>query len=94
MLAGQLAGPGSLRGITGVFLPQRRRLCHLGFDAFSRFSLARANEGAPAALFEKVFEVLLARCQELAPPRHRFRFKDSGKLSLLDASVIELPLFP
>ena len=69
MLAGELAGRGSLRGITGAFPPQRRKLCRLGFDAFSHSSLARANEGTPAALFEKVFEVLLARCQELAPPR-------------------------
>lgn len=53
---------------------------------------AWSNEGTPAALFEKVFEALLAHCQELAPPRHTFRFKDSGKFSLLGATVIELPL--
>ena len=54
--------------------------------------LARANEGTPPELFEKVFQALLARCQAFAPPKQKFHFKDGGKVYLLDATVIELPL--
>ena len=89
---GQLAGRDSLRGIVDAFSPQSRKLYHLGLGSFSRSSLARANEKTPAELFEKVFVALLARCQSLAPPNQKFRFKDGGKVYLLDATVIELPL--
>ena len=92
MLVGQLAGRDSLRGIVDAFSPQSRKLYHLGLGSFSRSSLARANEKTPAELFEKVFVALLARCQSLAPPNQKFRFKDGGKVYLLDATVIELPL--
>ena len=92
MLVGQLAGRDSLRGIMDAFSPQSRKLYHLGIGSFSRSSLARANESTPAELFERVFAALLARCQALAPPNQKFRFKESGKVYLLDATVIELPL--
>ena len=92
MLVGQLAGRDSLRGIVDAFSPQSRKLYHLGLGSFSRSSLARTNEKTPAELFEKVFVALLARCQSLAPPNQKFRFKDGGKVYLLDATVIELPL--
>ena len=92
MLVGQLAGRDSLRGIVDAFSPQSRKLYHLGLGSFSRSSLARANEKTAAELFEKVFVALLARCQSLAPPNQKFRFKDGGKVYLLDATVIELPL--
>ena len=39
-----------------------------------------------------MFVALLARCQSLAPPNQKFRFKDGGKVYLVDATVIELPL--
>ena len=92
MLVGQLAGRDSLRGSVDALSPQSRNLYHLGLGSFSRSSLARANEKTPAELFEKVFAALLARCQSLAPPKQKFRFKDGGKVYLLDATVIELPL--
>ena len=82
MLVGQLAGRDSLRGIVDAFSPQSRKLYHLGLGSFSRSSLARANEKTPAELFEKVFVALLARCQSLAPPKQKFRFKDGGKVYL------------
>ena len=91
MLVGQLAGRDSLRGIVDAFSPQSRKL-YLGLGSFTRSSLARANEKTAAELFEKVFVALLARCQSLAPPNQKFRFKDGGKVYLLDATVIELPL--
>ncbi len=34
----------------------------------------------------------MTRCQAFAPPSQKFHFKDGGKVCLLDATVIELPL--
>ena len=93
MLSGQLTGRDSLRGMVDALAPQGRKLYHLGMGAVSRASLARANERTPALLFERVFAALLTRCQEVAPKTtKKFRFKDSGKVYLLDATLIELPL--
>ena len=92
MMTGQLTGRDSLRGIMATFSPQLHKLYHLGLDSFSRSSLARANKVTPPELFEKVFQAPLARCQAFAPPRQKFHFKDGGKVYLLDATVIELPL--
>ena len=93
MLSGQLAGQDSLRGMVDALAPQGRKLYHLGMNSVSRTSLARANERTPALLFERVFAALLTRCREVAPnTAKKFRFKDSGKVYLLDATLIELPL--
>ena len=93
MLSGQLAGRDSLRGMVDALAPQGRKLYHLGIGSVSRAGLARANERTPAELFERVFEALLARCREFAPrAAKKFRFKGSGKVYLLDATLIELPL--
>ena len=93
MLSGQLAGRDSLRGMVDALAPQERKLYHLGMGSVSRAGLARANERTPAVLFERVFAALLTRCQEFAPrATKKFRFKDSGKVYLLDATLIELPL--
>ena len=93
MLSGQLTGRDSLRGMVDAFAPQGRKLYHLGMGTVSRASLARANERMPAELFERVFAALLIRCREFAPKTTKqFRFKASGKVYLLDATLIELPL--
>ena len=93
MLSGQLTGRDSLRGMVDALAPPGRKLYHLGMGAVSRAALARANERTPAELFERVFAALLTRCREVAPnTAKKFRFKDSGKVYLLDATLIELPL--
>ena len=93
MLSGQLAGRDSLRGMVDALAPQSNKLYHLGMGCVSRASLARANERMPAVLFERAFFALLTRCQEVAPKTtKKFRFKESGKVYLLDATLIELPL--
>ena len=93
MLSGQLTGRDSLRGMVDALAPQGRKLYHLGMGAVSRAALARANERTPAVLFERLFAALLTRCQEVAPKTtKKFRFKESGKVYLLDATLIELPL--
>ena len=93
MLSGQLAGRDSLRGMVDALAPQSNKLYHLGMGCVSRASLARANERTPAVLFERAFFALLTRCQEVAPQTtKKFRFKESGKVYLLDATLIELPL--
>ena len=93
MLSGQLTGRDSLRGMVDALAPQGRKLYHLGMGAVSRAALARANERTPAVLFERVFAALLTRCREVAPnTAKKFRFKESGKVYLLDATLIELPL--
>ena len=93
MLSGQLAGRDSLRGMVDALAPQGRKLYHLGIGSVSRAGLARANERTPAELFERVFDALPARCREFAPrAAKKFRFKASGKVYLLDATLIELPL--
>ena len=93
MLSGQLTGRDSLRGMVDAFAPQSKKLYHLGMSSLSRASLARANERTPAVLFERVFAALLTRCREFAPrTAKKFRLKESGKVYLLDATLIELPL--
>ena len=93
MLSGQLAGRDSLRGMVDALAPQSKKLYHLGMSSLSRASLARANERTPAVLFERVFAALLTRCREVAPnTTKKFRFRESGKVYLLDATLIELPL--
>ena len=93
MLSGQLVGRDSLRGMVDALAPQSNKLYHLGMGCVSRASLARANERTPAVLFERAFFALLSRCREFAPKTtKKFRFKESGKVYLLDATLIELPL--
>ena len=89
----QFAGRDSLRGMVDALAPQGRKLYHLGMNSVSRASLAQANERTTAVLFERVFAALLSRCRDFAPrARKKFRFKESGKAYLLDATLIELPL--
>jgi hypothetical protein len=68
------------------------RVVHLGMkSAPKRSTLAYANEHRSWELYQRVFEQVLGRCQELAVTRKRtFRFKNP--LRILDATVIDLCL--
>lgn len=89
MFIGQLSGRQSLRDIVMNVAAQTSKLYHLGIRRCSRATLARVNEQQPAALYEAVFRKLLLQCRQFSP-QHRFKF--SGKLYLLDATVIDLCL--
>ena len=93
MTLAQLSGRTSLRDIVANLSVQAHRLYHLGSAVLSRSNLSRINEHKPYALYEALFERLLARCQAMAP-RHGFRFRN--KLYSLDASTVDLclSLFP
>jgi hypothetical protein len=74
-------------------------LVHVGITRPPRRStLSYANEHRPAALFEELFWVALARFREqqqaLGGRKHKFRFKN--KLLSLDSTTISLclPMFP
>ncbi len=84
----QLAQAKSLREITQGLACCEGRLRHLGLqEAPARSTLSYANRVRPAALYEEVFQLALARCQA-ASPQHKFRFKN--KLLSLDSTVLEL----
>ena len=89
MLFGQLAGQDSLRGIEAGLATQAKHLYHLGVKPVHRSTLAYANEHRSHELFKKIFELMLSKCQPLAP-KHKFRFKNP--LYSLDATVIDLCL--
>lgn len=89
MLFCQLAQAKSLREIVQGLLCCEGKLQHLGLRAApKRSTLSYANAHRPWKLFEAVFYQLLRQCQQAAPARTKFRFKN--KLLLLDATVIEL----
>jgi hypothetical protein len=88
MLFCQLGRAHSLREICGGLASCEGRLAHLGITAPAKSSLASANAHRPWQLYQQVFFHLLARCQALAAPRTKFRFKN--KLLSLDATVIDL----
>ena len=93
MLTAQLAGLDSLRSIVDTFFTQLKRFYHLGIHAFSRSTLSRANSRTSSAqLFEAVFFEILSRCQKFSPSNKRFKLKGLGKVYLLDATLIQLPL--
>ena len=93
MLTAQLAGLDSLRSIVDTFSTQLKRFYHLGIHAFSRSTLSRANSRTSSAqLFEAVFFEILSRCQKFSPSNKRFKLKGLGKVYLLDATLIQLPL--
>lgn len=92
MLFCQLGAAHSLREICGGLNTAMGRVVHLGLHAApKRSTLAYANEHRPWELYQRVFEQLLGRCQELAASRQRpFRFKNP--LRVIDATVIDLCL--
>lgn len=89
MFIGQMSGRKSLRDLVMNIAAQSSKLYHLGIKSCSRATLARVNEQQPASLYEAIFHKLMQQCQRFAP-KHRFKF--SGKLYLLDATVIDLCL--
>lgn len=92
MLFCQLGSANSLREICGGLSTAMGRVVHLGMkSAPKRSTLAYANEHRSWELYQRVFEQVLGRCQELAVTRKRtFRFKNP--LRILDATVIDLCL--
>lgn len=84
----QLAQAKSLREITQGLACCEGRLRHLGVEAApARSTLSYANRVRPVALYEEVFQLALARCQDVSSG-HKFRFKN--KLLSLDSTVLEL----
>lgn len=92
LLTAQLTGRDSLRDIVENMSAQASKLYHLGIKPFSRATLSRANEQQSHKMYEELFLRLLGRCQNLAPRNKRFKFKESAKLYLLDATMIDLTL--
>lgn len=84
----QLAQAKSLREITQGLACCIGRLRHLGLEESpARSTLSYANRVRPAALYEEIFQQVLARCHATSPG-HKFRFKN--KLLSLDSTVLEL----
>jgi len=84
----QLAQAKSLREITQGLASCEGRMRHLGLAGSpARSTLSYANRVRPAALYEEVFQQVLARCHATSPG-HKFRFKN--KLLSLDSTVLEL----
>jgi len=89
MLFCQLGQAHSLREICGGLAACEGKLRHLGLpEAPKRSTLAYANQHRPWELFQSVFGQLYQRCQSVAHPRRRFRFRHP--LVLLDAMMIDL----
>ncbi len=88
MLFCQLGRAHSLREICHGLSTCEGKLSHLGIVAPKRSSLAYANEHRPWELYQRLFLVLLERCQAGGPWGKKFRFKN--KLVSLDSSVIDL----
>jgi hypothetical protein len=89
MLFCQLGQARSLREICGGLASCEGKLKHLGVpQAPNKSTLAYANEHRPWQLYQKVFGVLFARCQQAAGTRHRFRFHNP--LLSIDGTLIDL----
>ena len=95
MLFCQVAQAKSLREISGGLASANGKLRHLGMtQPPSKSTLSYANQQRPWEMYRSLFYQTLARCQHLAPGKHKFRFKN--KLLSLDSSTISLclGLFP
>jgi hypothetical protein len=92
MLFCQLGSAHSLREICGGLSTALGRVIHLGLQAApKRSTLAYANAHRSWEVYQRVFEQVLGRCQEVATSRKRpFRFKNP--LRIIDATVIDLCL--
>ncbi len=89
MLAHDWRQARSLREICGGLAGCEGKLKHLGVpQAPNKSTLAYANEHRPWPLYQKVFDLLLARCQQAASPLHRFRFRNP--LLSIDGTIIDL----
>ena len=89
MPADSPAGDSSWREICGGLASCEGKLKHLGVpQAPNKSTLAYANEHRPWQLYQKVFGVLFARCQQAAGTRRRFRFHNP--LLSIDGTLIDL----
>jgi hypothetical protein len=89
MLFCQLGNARTLREICGGLAASEGKLRHLGIpEAPKRSTLAYANEHRPWQLYQKVFEKLFSRCQQLTGAGRRFRFRNP--LMSIDGTLIEL----
>lgn len=89
MLFCQLGQARSLREICGGLAGCEGKLKHLGVpQAPNKSTLAYANEHRPWQLYQRVFHLLLARCQQAANGPRPFRFRN--RLLSVDATIIEL----
>lgn len=89
MLFCQLGQAHSLREICGGLAACEGKLRHLGLgEAPKRSTLAYAHAHRPWELFQSVFQQLYQRCQGLASPSRRFRFRHA-RLLTLDSTMID-----
>jgi DDE family transposase/uncharacterized protein DUF4372 len=89
MLFCHLGQARSLREICGGLAGCEGKLKHLGVpQAPNKSTLAYANEHRPWPLYQKVFDILFARCQQAAATRHPFRFRNP--LLSIDGTIIDL----
>lgn len=89
MLFCQLGQARSLREICGGLAGCEGKLKHLGVPkAPNKSTLAYANEHRSWQLYQRVFNILLARCQQATSRPRPFRFRNP--LLSIDATIIEL----
>jgi Transposase DDE domain/Domain of unknown function (DUF4372) len=89
MLFCQMGQARTLREICGGLAASEGKLKHLGVpQAPNKSTLAYANAHRPWQLYQKVFEKLFSRCQQVAGPQRRFRFRNP--LMTIDGTLIEL----
>ena len=89
MLFCQMGQARTLREICGGLAASEGKLKHLGVSqAPNKSTLAYANAHRPWQLYQKVFEKLFSRCQQVAGPQRRFRFRNP--LMTIDGTLIEL----
>ena len=97
MLFAQISGQKGLRSIEAGMNNQKSSWYHCSISPTDtkllRSTLSYANKNRSATLYEKVFELILKKAQEL-PESHGFRFKNP--LYSIDSSTIDLcyTLFP
>lgn len=84
----------SLREISDGLRSCGGKLSHLGISAPPHTTLAHANATRPAALYEQLFQQMLARCHARRHGQRKFKFKNP--LYSLDSTTIDLclSLFP
>lgn len=93
LTVGQLNGRQSLRDIESCMSAQNHLHYHLGSQAVSKSSLARANEQRDYEFYAQLFEILYQRCTARTS-KHGFKFKN--KLFSLDGSLLDasMKIFP
>lgn len=84
LLYGQLCGASSLREIEIGLRSHRARLYHLGGDEIARSTLADANAGRPAALFEALYAAVVREASA------GLRRKLADTVHLIDATGVSL----